>query len=328
MRENTVVNKKKFLWYNLAFMSFTCVWSFFNIINGFAHYNGTHAIGSWLIVFLLYFIPYALMVGELGSTYKTLGGGVSSWIGETLGKKIAYYAGWTYFVVQLPYIANKPVNVLIATGWAIFKDKRVSLYDSRVLQLFGFILFCFALYITSRGLNPLKKIATLAGICSFAMSLMFIVMILSAPAITDVSFIKTNWSLSSFAPKFNVTWFANLSILIYAVGGCERISPYVNKAKNPSRDIATGMIVLTVMVSITAVLGTIALGMMFESNNIPSDLVTNGEYYAFQLLGEYYGLGNIFVTFLNTPPETVPLDRTNGALRPLKWCMVTAVMVH
>ena len=28
---------------------------------------------------------------------------------------------------------------------------------------------------------------------------------------------------------------------------------------------------------------------------------------------------------MNTPPETVPLDRTNGALRPLKWCMVTAV---
>lgn len=33
-------------------------------------------------------------------------------------------------------------------------------------------------------------------------------------------------------------------------------------------------------------------------------------------------------TELNTPPETVPLDRTNGAPRPLKWCMVTAAMVH
>ena len=31
---------------------------------------------------------------------------------------------------------------------------------------------------------------------------------------------------------------------------------------------------------------------------------------------------------MNTPPETVPLDRTNGAARPLKWCMVTADMVH
>lgn len=31
---------------------------------------------------------------------------------------------------------------------------------------------------------------------------------------------------------------------------------------------------------------------------------------------------------LNTPPETVRADRTNGAAKPLKWCMVTAAMVH
>ena len=37
---------------------------------------------------------------------------------------------------------------------------------------------------------------------------------------------------------------------------------------------------------------------------------------------------DIYFPKLNTPPETVPLDRTNGAARPLKWCMVTADMVH
>jgi ADP-ribosylglycohydrolase len=31
---------------------------------------------------------------------------------------------------------------------------------------------------------------------------------------------------------------------------------------------------------------------------------------------------------VNTPPEMVPLDRTNGAAKPLKWCMVTTAMVH
>ena len=35
--------------------------------------------------------------------------------------------------------------------------------------------------------------------------------------------------------------------------------------------------------------------MMFDSNNIPSDLMTNGAYYAFQKLGEYYHVGNLFV---------------------------------
>ena len=39
-------------------------------------------------------------------------------------------------------------------------------------------------------------------------------------------------------------------------------------------------------------------------------------------------LNELLEAEVNTPPETVPLDRTNGAARPLKWCMVTADMVH
>ena len=73
-------NEKKILWYNLAFMAFSTVWGFGNVINGFSEYGGLKAIVSWIILFALYFIPYALMVGELGSTFKNEGGGVSSWI--------------------------------------------------------------------------------------------------------------------------------------------------------------------------------------------------------------------------------------------------------
>ncbi len=52
------------------------------------------------------------------------------------------------------------------------------------------------------------------------------------------------------------------------------------------------MIALAIMVAGCAILGTIAMGMMFDSNNIPKDLMTNGAYYAFQKLGGYYNLGN------------------------------------
>lgn len=41
-------------------------------------------------MFLLYFIPYALMVGELGATLKDSEGGVLSWVNETMGVKWAY----------------------------------------------------------------------------------------------------------------------------------------------------------------------------------------------------------------------------------------------
>ena len=37
------------------------------------------------------------------------------------------------------------------------------------------------------------------------------------------------------------------------------------------------------------------MGMMFDGNNIPQDLKMNGQYYAFRTLGEYYGVGNVFL---------------------------------
>ena len=86
-------SSKKIVWYNLAFMAFSTVWGFGNVLNGFVYFNGIQVIFSWILMFALYFVPYALMVGELGSAFKDSGGGVSSWINETIGPKFAYYAG-------------------------------------------------------------------------------------------------------------------------------------------------------------------------------------------------------------------------------------------
>jgi len=37
------------------------------------------------------------------------------------------------------------------------------------------------------------------------------------------------------------------------------------------------------------------MGMLFASNNIPKDLMANGAYSAFQILGQYYGVGNLLM---------------------------------
>ena len=67
-------NSKKIVWYNLAFMAFSTVWGFGNVVNGFVYFNGVQVIFSWIMMFALYFVPYALMVGELGSAFKNAGG--------------------------------------------------------------------------------------------------------------------------------------------------------------------------------------------------------------------------------------------------------------
>ena len=162
---------KKILWHTLAFMAFSTVWGFGNVINGFSEYGGLKAIVSWILIFAIYFVPYALMVGELGSTFKHAGGGVSSWIHETIGPKMAYYAGWTYWVVHMPYISQKPNSTVIAASWALFQDKRASGMNTTVMQILCLVIFLFAMYLSGKGMGVLKRLATLAGSAMFIMSM-------------------------------------------------------------------------------------------------------------------------------------------------------------
>lgn len=293
-------SSKKILWYNLAFMAFSTVWGFGNVINGFLYFNGIQVIFSWILMFVLYFVPYALMVGELGSAFKNSGGGVSSWVNHTMGKKAAYYAGWTYWACHITYIASKGSGGLKALSWAVFRNAEV--YDSLPtlwIQLATLAVFLFFAWVASRGLNPLKKLATIAGTSMFVMSILYILMMFAAPVINpDAGYVSMEFTKESLLPNFNMGYLTSLSILVFAVGGCEKISPYVNKVENPEKGFPKGMILLAIMIVVCAILGTVAMGMMFDpavinaSESSFDSYVSNGGYWAFQKLGEYYGVGN------------------------------------
>ena len=296
-------DKKKITWQALAFMAFSTVWGFGNVTNGFVYFNGIQVTLSWILMFALYFVPYALMVGELGSAFKNEGGGVSSWLNKTMGAKVAYYAGFTYWACHITYIASKGSGSLKALSWAIFRNAET--YDSLPtlgVQLATLAVFLLGCFIASRGLNPLKKLLTLAGTTTFVMSLLYIVMMFAAPAINPgATFVSMDLSMKSLIPNFNVAYFTSLSILVFAVGGCEKISPYVNKVENPSKGFPKGMISLAIMVVVCAILGTFAMGMMFdpavinESTESFNSYAANGSYWAFQKLGEYWHVGDFFL---------------------------------
>ena len=294
------MDTKRINWSTLAFMAFSTVWGFGNVLNGFVYFNGIQVIFSWILMFALYFIPYALMVGELGSAFKESGGGVSSWILKTTGPKIAYYAGWTYWACHITYIASKSSGGLKALSWAVFRNAETyDTFPTIWVQLATFTVLLLFCWVASRGLNPLKKLATIAGTSMFIMSILYILMMFGARAINPgADYVTLDFSMKNLIPQFNVKYFTSLSILVFAVGGCEKISPYVNKVKDPSRGFPRAMITLAIMVVVCAILGTVAMGMMFDpaminaSEESFNSYVSNGAYWAFQRLGSYWGIGD------------------------------------
>ena len=284
-------------WNNIALMGFVIVWGFGNVVNNFAN-QGLTVVFSWIFMIALYFVPYALMVGELGSAFKDSQGGVSSWIKETTTPMLAFLAGWTYWVVHIPYLAQKPQSLLIAFSWALSPSGEYATLLKQlnpiILQSIVLAIFLVFLYVATKGLKILKVVGNIAGTSMFVMSLLYIVLGLAAPAITG-EVATPDITVSSFVPKFDFAYLTTLSMLVFAVGGAEKISPYVNNTKEPSKNFPKGMLVLAGMVAVCAILGSVAMGMMFNANAIPEDLMMNGQYYAFQLLGEHYGVGNVFV---------------------------------
>lgn len=293
--------KKQIPWTSLAFMCFSTLWGFGNVANGYMYFNGTQVIFSWLWMFALYFIPYALMVGELGSAFKNSGGGVTSWVRSTTGAKVAYFAGWTYWACHVTYIASKGSGGLKALSWMIFQNAETyDTFPTMWVQLATLGIFLFFCWVASRGMNPLKKLATLAGSSMFVMSILFILMMFAAPAVNpNGGYVNLDLSLDKMIPTFDVSYFTNLSILVFAVGGIEKISPYINKMRgNPAREFPKSVVFAAVMVVVCAIFGTIAMGMMFDPAQVfasaesQTSYIANGAYWAFERLGQYYGVGN------------------------------------
>ena len=272
-------------WNNIALMGFVIVWGFGNVVNNFAN-QGLTVVFSWIFMIALYFVPYALMVGELGSAFKDSQGGVSSWIKETTTPMLAFLAGWTYWVVHIPYLAQKPQSLLIAFSWALSPSGEYATLLKQlnpiILQSIVLAIFLVFLYVATKGLKILKVVGNIAGTSMFVMSLLYIVLGLAAPAITG-EVATPDITVSSFVPKFDFAYLTTLSMLVFAVGGAEKISPYVNNTKEPSKNFPKGMLVLAGMVAVCALLGSVAMGMMFNANAIPEDLKMNGTILCFPI---------------------------------------------
>ena len=104
---------------------------------------------------------------------------------------------------------------------------------------------------------------------------------------------------------------------MFAVGGCEKISPYVNKVENPSKGFPRGMITLAVMVVTCAILGTLAMSRMFDPAIINASAesfnayAANSSYWAFQKLGQYYHVGDLFMIIYASLQRHQPARRAD-----------------
>ncbi|MEE5988289.1 hypothetical protein L1O48_06125, partial [Ligilactobacillus equi] len=82
-----------------------------------------------------------------------------------------------------------------------------------MIQLITFVIFIFFWWLASRSLSVLKTLATIAGSTMFIMSLLYILMMIAAPAINPHGMLPLDLSFKKLIPTFNINYFTSLSMI-------------------------------------------------------------------------------------------------------------------
>ncbi|MEG2645087.1 MAG: amino acid permease, partial [Enterococcus sp.] len=243
-----IEEKKSFIsWPVLAMMSFVTVIGFDDIIYNFAN-QGLGVITSWIILLLLYVIPYSLMVGQLGSVFNHEGGGLTSWVRGTSGDRLGYFTAWTYWAASIPYVVDTANAVVVGFGWLF--NGNDSMEDTMSNSMFALLTFCVFLafiFLQRRFKKSLEVLSTIGGGAMFVMALLFVFMTFASLFMPNGHIETQPMNLGAIIPKFNLHYLTTIGLLIYAINGAELVAPFVTRMRKPQREFPKAMIMLTVM---------------------------------------------------------------------------------
>ncbi len=296
MDDLTSTNKMKAItWPVLTLMALCTVIGLDDIMYNFQN-QGMPVITSWIIMCLLYVTPYSLMVGQLGSTFSSEGGGLSSWVRGTGGEFLGYFTAWTYWAASLPYAVDSANEIIVDLGWALtgskgFQDK----IPTTMFAALTFVVFIVFIIVEHHFANSMEFLSSIGGGLMVIMTVLFVFLAFVGLAKSGGHMATQPFTWHTIIPKFDLHYWSTVGMLIYAMNGCELVAPYVTKMKKPKSDFPKAMIALAIMTAFLTILGSFALGIYFDAYHIPNDLKMNGAYYVFDMVGKQFGMGKFLL---------------------------------
>lgn len=283
-------------WQTLAMMAFVTVIGLEDIMYNFQN-QGMAVITSWVLMMFLYVVPYALIVGHLGSVFNKEGGGLSSWVRATDGEFLGYFTAWTYWAASIPYVVDTANCLLVDVGWGLTgtdEFENPKFLSTAMFTAITFFIFIILTLIEHKFSESMEILANIGGWAMFVMTILFVLLAMAGLAKSGGR-TATPFTWKTIIPKFDLKYFSTVGMLIYAVNGSELVAPYVTRMKDPKREFPKAMIALAVMTCFLTIFGSIALGIYIDANHMPNDLKMNGEYYVFGAMGKQFGVGNLLV---------------------------------
>jgi amino acid transporter len=188
---------------------------------------GVQGLTLWVILGVLFFIPYGFVTAELGSAWPEEGG-FYVWIREAFGPRWSSICGWLYWI-NVAYWAPSVFVIFAGTLSVVF-------WPSMSQTAAEIMVIVLIWVIVGVCIVPLRLAKWVPSV-----SAAFKMIILLVLGVAGAAFAIKNGAANSFAAsKWSISWSGNYSfvpIIIYSLMGFELMNSAGAAIRRPKRDV-------------------------------------------------------------------------------------------
>ena len=273
---------KKMTLTGLILMIFTSVFGFANSPSAF-YLMGYNATPFYIVSALFFFIPFALMMAEMGSAYRKEEGGIYSWMNNSVGPRYAFIGTFMWFSSYVVWMVSTAAKVWVPFSTFLFGADKTQVWSLAGLsstQVVGILAVCWMVVVTrvaSKGINKIARITAVGGISVMCLNLVLLLVSIAILCLNGGHFAQEVNFVSSPNPGYQ-SGLAMLSFVVFAIfayGGIEAVGGLVDKTENPEKNFAKGIIFAAIVISIGYSLAIFLWGVSTNWQQVLSNNTTN-----------------------------------------------------
>lgn len=273
---------KKMSLIGLILMIFTSVFGFANSPSAF-YLMGYSAMPFYLFSALFFFIPFALMMAEMGSAYRKEEGGIYSWMNHSVGPRFAFIGTFMWFSSYVVWMVSTAAKIWVPFSTFLFGADKIQSWAFAGLtstQTVGVLAACWMVLVTlvaAKGINKIAKITAVGGIAVMCLNLVLLLVSGAILLLNGGHFAQPLDFTASPNPGYQ-SGLAMLSFVVFAIfayGGIEAVGGLVDKTVKPEKNFAKGIIIAALVISIGYSLAIVLWGVSANWQQVLSNHSTN-----------------------------------------------------
>ncbi|GAB3092894.1 APC family permease [Aestuariicella hydrocarbonica] len=210
---------------------------------------GASAITWWLLLSVIFLVPFALICAEMGCAYPEQGG-IYAWVRDAYGRRWASRATWCYWVNTAVWVPA--IYILFAGIYKQLFNPDLSLVGQIGI---GIGLTWVAVFVNVITLNVGKWIPNLGAILKVVI---FLAIVVGAMIYIQDHGMANPLTLKTLTPDWSHS-LQYIPAIIYGMLGFELVSAGSDEMKNPARDVPRSILISGIIIITLYVLGTSAV---------------------------------------------------------------------